>query len=346
MERFPIFKTKIPGDKRVFDLDDPVERRKYFDCKADAEIEKLRDYLRNNTFVGFLIGKKGSGKGTYAKLFAEAVGPQYIEHISIGDLIRSIDSEIKTSSFLNFLEKHYRGPVALKDITKSLKERSTKTLLPTELILALVEREILKIGRKAVFIDGFPRDADQVSYSLYFRALIGYRNDPDFFIFFDVPEAIIDERMKYRVVCPKCQTSRNIRLLATKEIGYDKKSRKFYLVCDQDKSRMVPKEGDELGIEAIRGRIETDEKVAQSLMKMQGVPKIYLRNSLPVKVAKQYADDYEITKSYSYKYQNNKVKIIQESWRVNDDNGVESFSLLAPPVVVALIKQIVKVLGL
>ncbi|MFH1392618.1 MAG: nucleoside monophosphate kinase [bacterium] len=342
---FPIFKTKIPGDKTIFDLDDPVERKKYFEHKADSEIEKLRDYLRDNTFVGFLIGKKGSGKGTYAKLFAEAVGPNYIEHISVGDIVRSIDAEFKKKDFLDFLKINYRGPIALKDIIKSLSKRSTKILLPTELILALVEREISKLGRKAVFIDGFPRNMDQISYSLYFRALIGYRNDPDFFVFIDVPEAVIDERMKYRVVCPKCQSPRNLKLLCTKQVGYDKNNKKFYLICDQDKTQMRPKEGDELGIEAIRDRIEADDKVAQSLMQMQGVPKIYLRNSLPVSTAKKYVDNYEITQSYSYEF-DKQVKIIKKPWVIKDNQGVKSYSLLAPSVVVALIKQMVKILGL
>src|SRR3989344_4540913 len=106
---FPIFKTKIEGQNQKFRLEEPAERRKYFDFKAGAEIEKLRDYLRSNT------------------------------------------------------------------------------LLPTEFILALVERKIDQIGRKAIFIDGFPRDLDQISYSLYFRSLIGYREDPAFFTFISLP---------------------------------------------------------------------------------------------------------------------------------------------------------------
>ena len=75
--------------------------------------------------------------------------------------------------------------------------------------------------KKALFIDGFPRDLDQVSYSLFFRDLIGYRADPDIFILIDVPNSVIDERIKYRVVCPKCHTPRNLKLLATKQVEYD-----------------------------------------------------------------------------------------------------------------------------
>ena len=40
---FPLFKTKTGGQK--FMLEDPLERRKYFQAKAGPEIEKLKDYL-------------------------------------------------------------------------------------------------------------------------------------------------------------------------------------------------------------------------------------------------------------------------------------------------------------
>ena len=68
---FPIFKTKIEGQNQTFNLNDPKERREYFELKAGPEIKKLRDFLKKNTFVAYLLGKKNSGKGTYSKMFAE-----------------------------------------------------------------------------------------------------------------------------------------------------------------------------------------------------------------------------------------------------------------------------------
>ena len=41
-----------------------------------------------------------------------------------------------------------------------------------------------------------------------------------------------------------------------------------------------------------------------------------------------------------------KVNINEKSWVVKDDEGIDSFSLLAPPVVIGLIKQLVKVFRL
>lgn len=352
---FPIFKTKTEGETRVFALDDPVERRKYFDLKARAEIEKLRNYLKNNTFVGFLLGKKNSGKGTYSKLFAEAVGQEYIRHISVGDIVRAVhedfSDESKKRALMELLRKSYRGSVPLDDAVNALLGRSTSTLLPTELILTLVEREISKTGHRAIFIDGFPRSLDQVSYSLYFRHIMGYRDDPDFFVFIDVPEEVINERIKYRVVCPECHTPRSTKLLRTKEVGYDAEGKNFYLKCDNpscNEVRMVSKEGDDLGVEAIRNRIEADDEVMRILLKLEGVKKVYLRNSIPASVAKEYVDDYEITPAYRYEWDEGagKVRVIEEPWEVKVDGGVPSYSLLPPPVVVSLIVQTAKVLGL
>ena len=41
-----------------------------------------------------------------------------------------------------------------------------------------------------------------------------------------------------------------------------------------------------------------------------------------------------------------KVKTLEKPFKVIDDEGVEVYSLLAPPVALALIKQLVKNLGL
>src|SRR3989338_10980883 len=287
---FPLFKTRSEHATERFRLEDPLERRKYFDMKAGSEIEKIRDYLRTGTFVGFLLGKKNSGKGTYSKLFMEAIGGDRVAHLSVGDIVRSVHKDLadegRKQELIAFLAARYRGFITVEQALDVILGRDTKTLLPTEIIIALVEREIDRIGRKAIFLDGFPRDLDQVSYALYFRTIIGYRDDPDFFVFIDVPESVIDERIKNRVICPTCQTPRSLKLLRTKEIGYDAAAQEFYLICDNQNCapgmRMITKEGDEHGIEPIRDRMAADEKVMRMLLELQGVPKVYLRNAIPL----------------------------------------------------------------
>jgi adenylate kinase len=353
---FPIFKTKIEGINQKFDLINPQEIEAYFKLKAGKEIEKIRDYLnRGDTFVAYLLGKKNSGKGTYAKMFAQIVSPEKIEHFSIGDMVRKIDEELrepqKREELVRFLEKNYRGRFSLNEIISSLENRNTQVLLPTELILSLIKRELTEKERKAIFIDGFPRDLDQISYSLFFRDLIGYRDDPDFFVLIDIPNKVIDERIKGRRVCPLCQTSRNLFLFPTTKIGFDERKKEFYLICDNPNCQEVPlerKEGDELGIEPIKERLEMDEKLIKMAFSLHGVPKILLRNTVPKKEAENFIEEYEVTPRYSFEWDEKEKKVIrkEEPWLVFDDENQESFSLLAPPVVLSLIKQIVEVLDL
>jgi len=367
---FPVFKTKSE-DYKKFDLTDPAERKEYFEYKAGDEIKKLQEYLKDNTFIVYLLGKKSSGKGTYAKMLKEIVAPDKIEHLSIGDMIRSFDEVLRDPTrkeeLIEFLKQKYRGPTPLQDIIKAMEERSTKVLLPSELILALTEREITRMGKKAIFLDGFPRDLDQVSYSLFFKNLIDYRQDPDIFVMIDVPTNVIDQRVKFRVICPLCNTSRSLKLLPTKNVEYDEKDGKFHLICDNPAcpasppaspnrgesqggtgARMVTKEGDELGIEPIRARLDKDEMLMGQVYKMHGISKVFLRNSIPVGQVKEYTDDYEITPEYSYEWDKNdkKVVVTEMPWEVKDDTGEKCNSLMPPPVVVSLIKQLVAVLGL
>jgi adenylate kinase family enzyme len=355
--KFPIFKIKIKGLRKTFDLNNPKERKRYFELKAGKEIKKLRNYFKaGNTFVAYLLGKKNSGKGTYSKMFAEIVDPERVEHFSIGDMIREIDGELKEKKkkkeLVGFLEKNYRGWFSIKELVSLLKKRSTTApLLPTELILLLTKREISRRKKKTLFIDGFPRDLDQMNFALFFRDLIGYRDDPDLFVIIDVPEMVIDERIKYRRVCPICQTSRNLKLLPTSKINYDQRKKEFYLICDNPKCkgvRLLPKEGDQKGIKPIKRRFKKDEKLIAQAISLKGVPKIFLRNSISVKEAKKYVDDYEITPEYDYEWdaRRKKIKIKERPWIILDDEGKKSFSLLAPPVVVSLIKQITNVLNL
>ncbi|MDO8424331.1 MAG: hypothetical protein Q7S70_00145, partial [bacterium] len=130
---FPIFKTKGEGVAgRKFNLTLPQEQKEYFELKAGPEIKKLRDYLKESSFVAYLLGKKNSGKGTYAKMFASIVDPEKVTHFSIGDMVRGIDAELKDGAkkqeLIAFLEKNYRGTLPLKDIIASLEGRSTKVL--------------------------------------------------------------------------------------------------------------------------------------------------------------------------------------------------------------------------
>jgi hypothetical protein len=195
---------------------------------------------------------------------------------------------------------------------------------------------------------------DQVSYSLFFRDLIGFRDDADIMAFIDVPTNVIEERIKWRRICPVCNTSRNIELFPTEKVGYDENSKEFYLICDNPEcfgyntQRMVQKEGDELGIAPIKSRLETDQKLMEKALELHGIPKMFLRNAIPVDRAKNYIDDYELTSGYEFSWDaaNKKVNVIEKPWVISDDEGRPSVSLQAPAVAISLIKQLVEILGL
>jgi len=355
MQQFPVFKTKIPGKTKKFDLSNPKEAQEYFQYKAGDEIKKLKKYLEKNTFVAYLLGKKSAGKGTYSKIFTSIFGADKVAHISVGDVVRSVDEEMadpkRKAELIEFLKKNYRGFLSLEEILKSQEKRGTgKPLLPTEYILALLKREIERAGKKVLFLDGLPRTLDQVSYSLFFRELIGYRDDPDMFILFQVPEIIIDERIKHRVVCPLCNSPHNYKLHMSEYQEYDEKEGKFYLLCDNPKCkkvRMIRKEGDELGIEPIRERLINDGKLIEQAFSLYGVPKVLLWNSVPVSEAKEIVDDYELTPEFILEHAGGgKVKVIQRPWVIKDDVGVESYSLMPQAVSLSMIKQIADVLDL
>jgi len=352
MKEFPIFKTKIENFSKKFNFLNPQEEKEYFLAKAGKEIEKLKNFLEKNTFIVYLVGKKNSGKGTYSKMFSQFFPSNYISHLSVGDIVRQAENEIKDPNkredFLNFLEKYYRGFSPLEEALRVLMNRDAGQLLSLELVLALLKRAILKEGRKTLFIDGFPRNLDQVSFSLFFRDLINFRDDPDIFVLVDVPESVIEERIKWRRICPQCQTPRNLKLLPTKTVGFDEEKKEFYLICDLCQKRMVPKEFDDLGLEPIRERLQNDQLMMERILSLHGIPKIFLRNSIPKDIALNYVDDYEITPEYFYEYDNSEKKVIikERPWVIKDDQGRESYSLLPQPVLVSFIHQLVKVLNL
>ncbi len=355
-EQFDIYKTKRAGVDEQFDLNDPAGRKKYFQAKAGGQIEDLKQYLDNRTFVGFMLAKKAAGKGTRAKMFREIIGSDRVAHIAVGDIVRDIhrklESEDTKSELITDIEQIYRGPLSIEDCVDAVLGRSTKNLsVPTEFLLALLKIHIRNLGDKALFIDGFPRNEDQVSYSLFFREIMNLRSDPDFFILIHTPENVIDARLKHRLTCPLCQTSRNLELLPTKFVEYNEAKEDFVLKCDNpecsgfSKQVMTPKEGDDLGIEAIRDRLEADGGLIEYAANLQGVPKIKLRSDVPVDSANQYVDDYEITPKYSYKLtKSGEVEVIETPWVVKNDQGIDSHSLLAPTDVLALIDKLHKLL--
>jgi len=344
-------KTKQRKEPVNHDLFTVAGRRIYFDEKVGEEIKLLKKYFKDNSFVAYLMAPKMAGKGTYTKMLEEVIGKGYFETVSVGDVVREAEKEYteqgENSEVYQYVKKHYRGFLSLEEAFESMARRSTATVMPTEFVLTLVKRKIDKSEGKTLFIDGFPRKVDQVSYSLYFRDLINHREDQDIFILINIPIAIIDARIKNRRICPKCQSSRNTTLFPTSDVRVDEKG-EIYMMCDNPECepvRLVAKEGDEQGIGLIEDRIISDLELMELARKMYGIERIELYNALEKEKAFDYVDEYEITKETSYKVVGKELKKEEKLLVVIDDDR-EYYSLYPAPVVVQLIRQLVKVLGL
>ncbi len=346
-------KTKT-DDTREYDLADPAARKLYFNSKVGKDVEKLREFLKSSSFIAYFLAPKMAGKGTYTAMLREVLGEDLIEHISVGDIVRKSHLEFeekgKDSKVYKYMEKNYRGFLNLEEVFKSLVCRDTKSVsIPTEFILSLVKMEIDSLGARTIFLDGFPRKIDQISYSLYFRDLINHREDPDLFLLISLPIEIINQRIKSRMICPECQTSRNLNLAPTTKVECDSETGCFHLVCDNPSCgdvRMVCKEGDELGIENIKERIVDDLNLMEQARNMYGIEKVEIYNSLEKEKALEYVDDYELTKEYSFeKTKEGEVKKTEKPFSIMD-NGKEYISLLPAPALIQLIRQLVVKLGL
>jgi adenylate kinase family enzyme len=340
-------KTKTKDTEgKTYDLLDPAQRRLYFNAKIGEELELLREFLKNNTFIAYLLAPKLAGKGTYTNLLIEAVGAEYFEAVGVGDLARAAKAEFtkngKDSDLYKYMEENYRGMLNLDEAFDALMGSGQKTLIPSEFILSLIKKRIDEIGRKTIFLDGFPRKADQLTYSLYFRDLVDYREDPDFFVLINLPLSVIDARLKGRRMCPECRSSRNLSLFPTKNVQYDQDNDRFYLVCDNpncQKIRLEAKEGDKEGIRAIQKRISDDLELMKMARKMYGIPKIELYNSLEKSKAFMYVDKYEITQKYIHTHEGEDIVTETEPFIVEED-GQEYYSLLPAPVIIQYIRQL------
>jgi adenylate kinase family enzyme len=344
------FFTTKRSDLPEFDLESFLGRKKYFEAKAGTQILEIKEYLNKNTFIAFLLAKKGSGKGTYTKLITEIFGEDLICHISVGDVVRKYHKLIQDAEekikIVDYLSKNYRGYITLQEALDIFENKSQGSLLPTEFIIALVKKEIEDQKGKAYFIDGFPRGLDQIPYSLFFKELIDLRNDPDIFVTIDTPEELIRARIESRVVCPKCQTPRNLRFLPTNFVAYDSSNHSYYLMCDNlacNKERLIQKDGDGDGIESIRERLNTDGELMDKIKVLHGVQKINLSSTLPIGESSSYADSYEITKEYVYSKKNDDLVFVEEQdYSFKDDSGDEVHTLLAPAVVVQFLDKLSK----
>jgi adenylate kinase len=125
-----------------------------------------------------VMGVQGSGKGTQAKLLAEALD---LEHISVGDIFRWN------------VEHHTKLGAQVRRIVAA-----------GELVEAVVHRRLSEHDWNFGFIiDGFPRNQPQARFFLE-------SYDIDAVILLDVPDSVVEERILSRRLCSRCGLDYNL----------------------------------------------------------------------------------------------------------------------------------------
>jgi adenylate kinase len=163
-----------------------------------------------------VMGVQGSGKGTQAKLLADALD---LEHISVGDIFRwNVEHHTK-------LGAQVRRIVAAGE------------LVGDDLVEKVVRRRLDEHDWNYGFIvDGFPRNQPQARFFLE-------SYDLDAVILLDLPDSLVERRVLSRRLCSRCGLDYN--LISSRPAVPD--------VCDVCGGTLVPRADDT--VEALRTRL-------------------------------------------------------------------------------------------
>jgi adenylate kinase len=189
-----------------------------------------------------IFGPPGAGKGTYAGLLQERIG---IQKISTGDLLRK---EAKEGT----------------EIGKKAKEYMDKGgLVPDEIVIGLLKKELERIGGDNFILDGFPRTINQAEKLKEITKI-------DALILIRIPEEILIEKLSGRRICsnPNCAAIYNVA-------NIDKKIGRIHYVlppmapkqegkCDKCGSDLIQRDDDKP--EVIKERLKVYEKESKPLI--------------------------------------------------------------------------------
>ena len=130
-----------------------------------------------------IMGVQGCGKGTQARLLKEALD---LVHISVGDTFRwHIQSHTKLGA----------------RIRRTMAEGQ---LVPDDIVEEVVKQRLDQHDWNYGFIlDGFPRNSRQAEFFLE-------SYDIDAVLLIEVPDAVVQERILNRRLCPKCGVDYNL----------------------------------------------------------------------------------------------------------------------------------------
>ncbi len=128
-----------------------------------------------------LFGAPGSGKGTQADMLAREFN---LNKVSLGDILRD---EVKTNSGLGLKVKQYMDK---------------GDLVPDSIVEQVI---IQRLDGCGFILDGYPRNRNQAE--TLDNILIKKDTSLDAFIYLDVSQEVIVDRLSQRRVCAKCRAN-------------------------------------------------------------------------------------------------------------------------------------------
>lgn len=322
----------------------------FFSKRLSKKLQKFHEHLNRNNVVLFMLAKKLAGKGTYAKILHDLSGGK-IKHISVGDLVREAEKKTEDDKarkeLMLDIRKYYKGQEKLEDVINifAKEAKDTSTLLPTEVVMALIEKAVKDNQGKSVIIDGFPRSKEQVALALKMQKDFEAQNIPSVFVEINCPEDILIKRSIDRRVCPMCQTSRNIKLLLTKEIEFDEKTGEFHLICERpacDRARFVKKQGDQDGIEKIKERQKKVQDMIDEIKNQSPHLHLSVHNAILLDEAYKH-DPADFTEEAELFWDKDKKEVIRSFKPMvsTDEHGRKVYSRWPEPVVVDMVDKLV-----
>jgi adenylate kinase len=172
------------------------------------------------------LGPPGAGKGTQAQVLGERFG---IVQISTGDLLR----------------RHRAEGTELGKAAEGYMQRGE--LVPDELIIAMIERELDALGGRGFVMDGFPRTVAQAEALDASLARKGWALDR--VILFRVPDDELVRRLSARWVNPRTGRVYNTITNPPRTAGID----------DEDGGPLVQREDDRPETVARRLRVYAEQ---------------------------------------------------------------------------------------
>ena len=171
--------------------------------------------------VIIMLGAPGTGKGTLGTLLSQYYD---IPHISTGDILRDT------------IKRNDKDAEILKEYMEA------GHLIPDEFMFKIVEARLKLIDCNDGFIlDGFPRTKEQADG--FYNLLKKIKKNITAVINLETPEKEIIERIKNRIVCPKCKSVYNLKTAVPLTEG----------ICDKCDTPLIKRKDD------------TEEKIVERL---------------------------------------------------------------------------------